>query len=80
MRKTARFFLVTTAIVVGILYAGARRADADFIQTNLVSAGSPPSPTQNWSILGCVSYRHEPFLDFEPGYQYSHSLRGDGQQ
>jgi uncharacterized protein (TIGR03118 family) len=37
MRKTARFFLVTTAIVVGTLYAGARRADADFIQTNLVS-------------------------------------------
>ena len=37
MNKTARSFLVTTAIVVGILYAGAWRADADFIQTNLVS-------------------------------------------
>src|SRR5215831_5874352 len=37
MNKTARFFLVTTAIVVGTLYAGAWRADADFIQTNLVS-------------------------------------------
>jgi uncharacterized protein (TIGR03118 family) len=38
MTKTARSFLVTTAIVVGTLYAGAWRADADdFIQTNLVS-------------------------------------------
>jgi len=37
MNKTARSFLVTTAIVVGTLYAGAWRADADFIQTNLVS-------------------------------------------
>jgi uncharacterized protein (TIGR03118 family) len=37
MNKTARFFLVTIAIFVGTLYAGARRADADFIQTNLVS-------------------------------------------
>jgi len=37
MNKTARFFLVTTAIVIGTQYAGARRADADFIQTNLVS-------------------------------------------
>src|SRR5438874_3729054 len=31
------FFLVTTAIVIGTQYAGARRANADFIQTNLVS-------------------------------------------
>ena len=37
MNKTARFFLVTTAIAVGTLYVGAWRADADFIQTNLVS-------------------------------------------
>jgi uncharacterized protein (TIGR03118 family) len=39
MNKTARSFLVTTAIVVGTLYAGAWRADADslFAQTNLVS-------------------------------------------
>ena len=37
MNKTARFFLVTTAIVLGTLYAGAWRAEADFIQTNLVS-------------------------------------------
>jgi hypothetical protein len=37
MNKSARFFLVTTAIVVGTLYAGAWRAEADFIQTNLVS-------------------------------------------
>jgi uncharacterized protein (TIGR03118 family) len=38
MNKIARFFLVTTAIV-GTLYAGAWRADADsvFAQTNLVS-------------------------------------------
>src|SRR5215831_3036903 len=37
MNKTARFFLVTTVIAVGTLYAGAWRAEADFIQTNLVS-------------------------------------------
>jgi uncharacterized protein (TIGR03118 family) len=39
MNKTARSFLVTTAIVAGSLYAGAWRADADslFAQTNLVS-------------------------------------------
>jgi uncharacterized protein (TIGR03118 family) len=40
MNKSARFkrsSLVTTAIVVGTLYAGAWRAEADFIQTNLVS-------------------------------------------
>jgi hypothetical protein len=37
MNKIARFFLVTTAVVVGNFYAGAWRADADFIQTNLVS-------------------------------------------
>src|ERR1700748_551523 len=37
MNKSAQSFLVTTAIVVGTLYAGAWRADADFIQTNLVS-------------------------------------------
>jgi len=37
MRKSARFSLVTTAIAVGTLYAGAWRAEADFIQTNLVS-------------------------------------------
>src|SRR5262249_32805691 len=56
MNKTARSFLVTTAIVVGILYAGAWRADADFIQTNLVSdiqgLAALPDPTlQNpWGI------------------------------
>jgi hypothetical protein len=52
MNKSARFSLVTTAIAVGILYAGAWRAEADnFVQTNLVSdlAGStPPSPSQSW--------------------------------
>src|SRR2546429_9773166 len=37
MNKTARFFLVATAIVVGSLYGGTWRANADFIQTNLVS-------------------------------------------
>ena len=37
MNKTARFFLVTTAIVLGTVYAGAWRAEADFVQTNLVS-------------------------------------------
>jgi uncharacterized protein (TIGR03118 family) len=37
MNKTARSFLVTTVIVVGTLYTSAWRADADFIQTNLVS-------------------------------------------
>jgi hypothetical protein len=37
MKKSARFSLMTTAIVVGTLYAGAWRAEADYIQTNLVS-------------------------------------------
>jgi uncharacterized protein (TIGR03118 family) len=37
MNKSARFSLVTTAIALGTLYAGAWRAEADFIQTNLVS-------------------------------------------
>src|SRR6266851_813945 len=39
MNKSARFPLVTTAITVGILYAGAWRAEAEsfYIQTNLVS-------------------------------------------
>jgi uncharacterized protein (TIGR03118 family) len=39
MNKSARLkrSLVTTAIAVGTLYAGAWRAEADFIQTNLVS-------------------------------------------
>src|SRR5580704_12554921 len=39
MNKSARLkrSLVTTAIAVGTLYAGAWRAEADFIQTDLVS-------------------------------------------
>jgi uncharacterized protein (TIGR03118 family) len=39
MNKSARFkrSLVTTAMAVGTLYAGAWRAEADFIQTDLVS-------------------------------------------
>src|SRR6202048_3074480 len=39
MNKSARFkrSLVITAIAVGTLYAGAWRAEADFIQTDLVS-------------------------------------------
>jgi hypothetical protein len=37
MNKSARFSLVTTAIAVGTFYAGTWRAEADFIQTNLVS-------------------------------------------
>jgi uncharacterized protein (TIGR03118 family) len=37
MNKSARRLLVTTAIAVGALYVGAWRAEADFIQTNLVS-------------------------------------------
>jgi uncharacterized protein (TIGR03118 family) len=37
MNKSARFSLVTTAIALGTLYAGTWRAEADFIQTNLVS-------------------------------------------
>jgi uncharacterized protein (TIGR03118 family) len=37
MNKSARRLLVTTAITVGTLYVGAWRAEADFIQTNLVS-------------------------------------------
>jgi uncharacterized protein (TIGR03118 family) len=37
MNKSARFSLVTTAIAAATLYAGTWRAEADFIQTNLVS-------------------------------------------
>ena len=37
MKKSARFSLVTTAIAVATLYASTWRAEADFIQTNLVS-------------------------------------------
>ena len=37
MNKTARFSLVTTAIAIGTLYAGAWRAEAQYTQTNLVS-------------------------------------------
>jgi uncharacterized protein (TIGR03118 family) len=37
MNKSARVSLVTTAIALGTLYAGAWRAEADFTQTNLVS-------------------------------------------
>ena len=58
MNKTARFSLVTTAIAVGTLYAGAWRAEADFIQTNLVSdvpGLAPASPIQScvnpWGTL-----------------------------
>jgi hypothetical protein len=36
MNKSARFSLMTTAIVVGTLYAGTWRAEADY-KTNLVS-------------------------------------------
>jgi uncharacterized protein (TIGR03118 family) len=37
MNKSARLSLMTTAILVGALYAGTWRAKADFVQTNLVS-------------------------------------------
>jgi len=37
MNKSARFSLMTTAIVVGTLCAGTWRAEADYVQTNLVS-------------------------------------------
>ena len=37
MNKSARRLLVTTAIAAATLYAGTLRAEADFIQTNLVS-------------------------------------------
>jgi len=37
MNKSARFSLMTTAIVVGTLYAATWRAEADYVQTNLVS-------------------------------------------
>jgi uncharacterized protein (TIGR03118 family) len=37
MNKSARFSLVTTAITIGTLYAGAWRAEAQYAQTNLVS-------------------------------------------
>jgi hypothetical protein len=37
MKKSVRFSLVTIAIAVGTLYAGTWRAEADYVQTNLVS-------------------------------------------
>ena len=37
MNKSARKLLVTTAIAIGTLYAGVWRAEADYLQTNLVS-------------------------------------------
>jgi hypothetical protein len=74
MKKSAQFSLVTTAITVGTLYAGAWRAEADsfYIQTNLVSdiPGARGHHRPNTGEpLGYISYRHEPHLDFEPGYQ-----------
>jgi uncharacterized protein (TIGR03118 family) len=45
MNKLARFSLVTTAITVGTLYVGAWRAEADFIQTNLVSDVADLAPS-----------------------------------
>jgi uncharacterized protein (TIGR03118 family) len=56
MTNTARFFLLTTVIIVGTQYAGAWRADADFIQTNLVSdipgfaALTDPNLQNPWGI------------------------------
>jgi uncharacterized protein (TIGR03118 family) len=37
MNKSVRKLLVTTAIAIGTLYAGVWRAEADYLQTNLVS-------------------------------------------
>jgi uncharacterized protein (TIGR03118 family) len=37
MNKSARLSLMTTAILVGALYAATWRAEADYVQTNLVS-------------------------------------------
>jgi uncharacterized protein (TIGR03118 family) len=37
MNKSARYSLITTAIAVGALYAGTWPAEADYVQTNLVS-------------------------------------------
>jgi hypothetical protein len=50
MKKSVRFSLVTTAVAVATLHAATWRAEAQYIQTNLVriSQGSPPSPMQAW--------------------------------
>jgi uncharacterized protein (TIGR03118 family) len=56
MKKSVRFSLVTTAIAVATLYAGAWRAEAEYIQTNLVSditglASITDEPLQNpWGM------------------------------
>jgi uncharacterized protein (TIGR03118 family) len=56
MNKSARFSLVTTAMAVGTLCVGAWRAEADFIQTNLVSdipglaAITEPELVNPWGI------------------------------
>ena len=56
MNKSARLkrSLVTTAMALGTLCAGAWRAEADlFRQISFrISRNSPPSPSQNWSTLG----------------------------
>ena len=87
MNKSAWFkrsSLMITVIAVSTLYAGAWRAEADFIQTNLVSdlaglnaAITEPELVNPWGISHTAT---SPIWTFEPGYQYSHSLRGDERQ
>jgi hypothetical protein len=64
MNKSARFSLVTTAIATATLYAGTWRAEADFIQTNLVSdipglaAITEPELVNPWGISHTVGRQH----------------------
>jgi hypothetical protein len=85
MNKSALLIksLVTATIVLGAFYAGAWRAEANpYAQTDLVSdipglaTITDPELVNPWGVAFSAT---SPFLDFEPGYQYSHPLRGDGQ-
>ena len=63
MNKSARKLLVTTAVAIGIIYAGAWRAEADplYAQTNLVSdipglaTITDPILINPWGISHCAT-------------------------
>ena len=85
MNKSARLkkSLVTTATAVGTLWCGcmARRGRLYSDKSRFGYAGTcQHHRARTGQPLGYIPHCHEPFLDFEPGYQYSHSLRGDGRQ
>jgi hypothetical protein len=81
MNKSARFSLMTTAIVVGTLYAGTWRAEADYVQTNLVSDIPGLATILDTSLVNPWGISHSatsPFWVSNQGTNTAHSLRGDG--